>query len=231
MRRRTTIAISLALTASAALSGCTGSPTTGPSGSATTTAAGPADPAGAASTPVSSAALGQRLLTEADLGQGYTRKPERESRRDDVTVIGCPALEQLGGDAAAGGSLDFPNKAKTAFTYNGSAGSEVSEELYSDTPDKLADGTKKIFDAMTGCPVYQVVIGSRPVKVTTQKLTAPALGEQAWSQLLSFTAGGQESVVKQTAVRTGSVLVVVAGSPGLVDAQVERALGKASSSR
>ncbi|MFB6859495.1 hypothetical protein ACFCZQ_07770 [Streptomyces virginiae] len=231
MRRRTTLAISLALTASAALSGCTGSPTTGPSGSATTTAAGPAGPAGAPSTPVSSAALGQRLLTEADLGQGYTRKPERESRRDDVTVIGCPALEQLGGDAAAGGSLDFPNKAKTAFTYNGSTGSEVSEELYSDTPDKLTDGTKRIFDAMTGCPVYQVVIGSRPVKVTTQKLTAPALGEQVWSQLLSFTAGGQESVVKQTAVRTGSVLVVVAGSPGLVDAQVERALGKVSSSR
>ncbi|WP_033215528.1 hypothetical protein [Streptomyces virginiae] len=232
MRRRTTIAISLALAASTALSGCSGSPATAPSGSASTpSAAGAANTAGAPSTPVSSAALGQRLLTEADLGQGYTRKPERESRRDDVTVIGCPALEQLGGDAAAGGSLDFPNKAKTAFTYNGSTGSEVSEELYSDTPDKLADGTNKIFDAMTGCPVYQVVIGSRPVKVTTQKLTPPALGEQAWSQLLSFTAGGQESVVKQTAVRTGSVLVVVAGSPGLVDAQVERALGKASSSR
>ncbi|MEW1632662.1 hypothetical protein AB0469_01140 [Streptomyces sp. NPDC093801] len=82
---------------------------------------------------------------------------------------------------------------------------------------------------MTGCPVYQVVIGNRPVKVTTQKLTPPALGEQAWSQLLTFTAGGQESVVKQTAVRTGAVLVVVAGSPGLVDAHAEKALGKASS--
>ncbi|MCC0094655.1 hypothetical protein K7B10_07635 [Streptomyces flavotricini] len=229
MRRRTTIAISLALTASAALSGCSGSPATAPSGSAVSSSAtGPAAPAGTPSTPVPSAALGQRLLTEADLGQGYTRKPERESRRDDVTVIGCPALEQLG-DAAAGGSLDFPNKAKTAFTYNGSTGSEVSEELYSDTPDKLADGTTRIFDAMTGCPVYQVVIGSRPVKVTTQKLTAPALGDQAWSQLLTFTAGGQESVVKQTAVRKGAVLTVVSGSPALVDTHVEKALAQAVS--
>lgn len=229
MRRRVTTAISLALTVSAALSGCSGSPAVTPSGSVSSpSAAGLPKPAGAPTVPVSSAELGERLLTEADLGQGYALKPERDGRRDDVTVIGCPALEQLGGDAAAGGSLDFPNKAKTAFTYNGSTGSEVSQALYSDTPAKLGDGTKKIFDAMTGCPVYQVVLGSKPVKVTTQKVPAAALGEQAWSHLLTFTAGGQESIVKQTAVRTGAVLVVVSGSPALVDTHVEKALAKAA---
>ncbi len=80
---------------------------------------------------------------------------------------------------------------------------------------------------MTDCPVYQVVIGSRPVKITTQKLAAPALGDQAWSQLLTFTAGGQDSVVKQTAVRTGAILLIVSGSPALVDSHVEKALAKA----
>lgn len=126
-----------------------------------------------------------------------------------MTVIGCPALEQLGGDAATGGSLDFPNKAKASFLYSGDTGSEISEELYSDSAPKLAAGTKRIFDAMTGCPVYQVVVGSKLIKVTTQKLAAPALGDQAWSQLLTFTAGGQDSVVKQTAVRTGGVLLIL----------------------
>ncbi|WP_324290103.1 MULTISPECIES: hypothetical protein [Streptomyces] len=176
---------------------------------------------------MSSSVLAGRLLAEADLGQDYTRKPENTARHDDVTVIGCPALEQLGGDAATGGSLDFPNKAKATFLYSGSTGSEISEELYSDNAQKLTDGTKRIFDAMTGCPVYQVVVGSKPIKITTQKLAAPALGDQSWSQLLTFTAGGQDSIVKQTAIRTGAILLIVSGSPALVDSHVEKALAKA----
>jgi hypothetical protein len=47
------------------------------------------------------------------------------------------------------------------------------------------------------------------------------------SQLLTYSVGGQRSVVKQTAVRSGNVLVVVSGSPGLVDANLEKALAKA----
>lgn len=58
--------------------------------------------------PLSSAALEERLLDVSDLGAGYARKPERPARHDDVTVLGCPALNGLGGDAAMGGSLDFP---------------------------------------------------------------------------------------------------------------------------
>lgn len=227
MRMRT-IATGLTVAVSLAISGCSGSSPAGstsrlgkPSGQ--TTSGAPAS-----STPLSSSALAGRLLAEADLGQEYTRKPEKTARHDDAMVIGCPALEQLGGDAATGGSLDFPNKAKVAFLYSGSTGSEISVELYSDTAPKLTAGTRRIFDAMTGCPVYQLVIGSKPIKIATQKLAAPALGDQAWSQLLTFTASGQDSIVKQTAVRTGAVLLVVSGSPALVDAHVEKALTKAS---
>ena len=50
----------------------------------------------------------------------------------------------LGGDAAAGGSLDFPRRAKAAFTYAGGSNSEVSEELYSDTEATLSQGTGRI---------------------------------------------------------------------------------------
>ncbi|MGP3684548.1 hypothetical protein ACTVZO_07525 [Streptomyces sp. IBSNAI002] len=226
MRMRT-IATGITVAASLAISGCSGSTPAGSASSLGKPSGQTKASAPASSTPLSASALAGRLLAEADLGQDYTRKPEKTARHDDTTVIGCPALEQLGGDAAAGGSLDFPNKATATFLYSGSTGSEISEELYSDTAPKLTAGTKRIFEAMTGCPVYQLVIGSKPVKIATQKLAAPALGDEAWSQLLTFTAGGQDSIVKQTAVRIGAVLLVVSGSPALVDSHVEKALAKA----
>lgn len=177
---------------------------------------------------LSSAALASRLLDESDLGNGYLRKPERPARHDDVTVIGCPALSELGGDAAAGGSLTFPRKAKAAFTYAGSS-SEISEELYSDSANKLSDGIGQIFDAMTGCPTYQVVAGGTPIDITSQKLTAPHdRGDEQWSQLLTFSAGGRNTVVKQVAVRDASLLLIVSGSPALVDRHLDKALAKAT---
>ncbi|WP_405774586.1 hypothetical protein [Streptomyces sp. NBC_01538] len=54
---------------------------------------------------LSSATLETRLLELRDLGSGYLRKPERPAQHDGVTVIGCPALSELGGDAATGGTL------------------------------------------------------------------------------------------------------------------------------
>ncbi|MGW1194477.1 hypothetical protein ACWD4B_01260 [Streptomyces sp. NPDC002536] len=177
--------------------------------------------------PLASAALRERLLDETDLGPGYTRKPESTSDRDDVTVTGCPALEKLGTDAAAGGSLDFPNKAKASFTYNGSSDSEISEELYSDTEAQASSRTRQIFDAMVSCPKYQVVVGSTPIDMATQKLSAPKLGDEQWSQLLTFNVGGSSSVVKQTAIRTGTTVIVVSGAPGLVDSHLDKALKKA----
>ncbi|MDT0615188.1 hypothetical protein [Streptomyces lancefieldiae] len=179
-------------------------------------------------TALSSAALESRLLDERDLGSGYLPKPERAAQHDDVTVIGCPALSELGGDAAAGGTLAFPHKAKADFTYGGSS-SEISEELYSDSAKKLSDGIARIFDAMTGCPAYQVVAGGTPVDVASQKLPAPhAGGDERWSQLLTFITGGRSTVVKQTAIRDGNLLLVVSGSPALVDRHLDKALAKAT---
>ncbi|MGW4345272.1 hypothetical protein ACWEL8_09370 [Streptomyces sp. NPDC004690] len=64
--------------------------------------------------------------------------------------------------------------------------------------------------------------------MATQKLTAPhGLGDEQWSQLLVFSAAGRTTVLKQTAVRAGNVLVVLSGSPALVDLHVGRALVKA----
>ncbi|WP_406436021.1 hypothetical protein OHB00_18590 [Streptomyces sp. NBC_00631] len=186
----------------------------------------PADTTQAA--PLTSAALETRLLDQRDLGSGYLRKPERPSQHDDVTVIGCPALSELGGDAATGATLTFPRKAKTAFTYGGSS-SEFSEELYSDGATKLSDGIGRIFDAMTGCPNYQVVAGGTPIDIASQKLPAPhGLGDEQWSQLLTFSADGRSTVVKQTAIRDGSLLLIVSGSPALVDRHLDKALTKAT---
>ncbi|KUM99355.1 hypothetical protein AQI95_39630 [Streptomyces yokosukanensis] len=180
------------------------------------------------STPLSSATLTARLLNKGDLASGYTRKPMRPAQHDDVAVLGCPALSDLGGDAATRGSLDFPRQAKISFTYAGRGGSEVSEELYSDTPDKLSDGMARIFEAMTGCPEYQVLVGGSAVDIATQKTAPPHLGDEQWSQMLTFSADGHDSVVKQTAVRDGNVLVVVSGSPALVDRHLDKAVAKAA---
>lgn len=180
---------------------------------------------------LASTALRTRLLDGSDLGSGYARKPERPTQHDDVSVLGCPALNDLGGDAAMGGSLAFSHKAKATFAYTASSNSEVSEELYSDTAGKLSTGTGRTFEAMIGCPQYQVLVGSTKVDVTTQKMTAPELGDERWSQLLTFSADGRDTVVKQTAIRDGSVLVIVSGSPALVDQHVDEALAKAAATR
>ncbi|MFE2938702.1 hypothetical protein ACFXKG_06445 [Streptomyces sp. NPDC059255] len=76
-------------------------------------------------------------------------------------MIGCPALEKLGGDTAAGSGLSFPRKAKASFTYadSSSSRSEVIEELCSDSAAKLSKGIGEIFDAMHSCPTYQVASG------------------------------------------------------------------------
>jgi hypothetical protein len=52
-------------------------------------------------------------------------------------------------------------------------------------------------------------------------------GEERWGQLLTFTAAGRNSIIKQTTVRTGPTLVVVSGSPNLVDTHLNKALHKA----
>ncbi|MFD9069820.1 hypothetical protein [Streptomyces lasiicapitis] len=229
MRRYTTTALGLgAVFTVLALTGCSRSTVPADASAASTTPAHRDGSTPAASTPLSSAQLNKRLLIESDLGEGYNRKPETVRRNDDVTVVGCPALERLGSDAATGSGLDFTRKAKASFTYTGS-NSEVSEELYSDSAAALSRGIGKVFDAMLSCPSYQVASGSTVVDMGTEMSAAPDLGDEQWSQLLTFSADGQPSVIKQTAVRTGNILVIVSGSPGLVDAHLDKALDKARS--
>jgi hypothetical protein len=176
---------------------------------------------------LSSAVVSEPLLDTRDLGEGYTRAPQRSTAVDEVTVIGCPALKALGGDAVTGTGFSFPRRAKVSFTYGSAMEYELSEELYSDTAAKLSISIGEIFDAMVSCPAYQVVAGNAVIDVRTQQTSAPVLGHEQWSQLLTFTAGGRRSVVKQTAVRTGTVVAVVSGSPGLVDANLGKAVAKA----
>lgn len=229
MRVRVSISTVLGLTAALALAACSpGDTEVRPAAGPSARTGSPADNGRDSAAVLSSPELASRLLGESDLGTGYTRKPDRPSGNDDVTVLGCPALDELGADAAtgSGGGLDFPHRAKAAFTYTGSG--EVTEELYSDTAGKLSEGTGRIFDAMTGCPAYQVLAGSTPVDITTQEIPAPRLGDERWSHLLTFSSGGAETVVKQTAIRDGSVLLIVSGSPALVDQYLRAALAKAT---
>ncbi|MET9872630.1 hypothetical protein ABZZ16_42310, partial [Streptomyces sp. NPDC006386] len=73
------------------------------------------------------------------------------------------------------------------------------------------------------------VPGPAPVDVTSQKLPAPhASGDEQWSLLLTFIAGGRSTVVKQTAIRDGNLLLVFSGSPALVDRHLDKALDKAT---
>lgn len=230
MRRSTTTALGLgAVFTALTLTGCAGHAE--PAKTSVSASAHRDGSTAAESEPLSSAQLNKRLLNLSDLGEGYTAKPETPRRNDDVTVLGCPALEKLGGDTTTGSGLDFARTAKASFAYTGSNSSEVSEELYSDSPAKLSTGISKVFDAMLSCPSYQVASGSTVVDMGTAKSPVPELGDERWSQLLTFSAGGQRSVVKQTAIRTGNIMLLVSGSPGLVDAHLDEALTKARTTR
>lgn len=228
MRLHTTTVLSLSALAVLTLAGCShGSAVSSDPMSSPTVPVHSNGESAPGLAPLSATALAMRLLDESDLGGGYTHTPQRPARRDDVAVVGCPALAKLGGDAATGASLAFPRKAKASFTYAGGSDSELAEELYSDTAANLSKGTEEIFDAMVSCPTYQVVSGNTVITVGTQATAVPDLGDEQWSQLLTYSVGGQRSVVKQTAIRTGNVLVIVSGAPGLVDANLEKALAKA----
>ncbi|MFJ8944244.1 hypothetical protein ACIRG4_13465 [Streptomyces sp. NPDC102395] len=228
MRVHTTTVLSLSALVVLALSGCShGSATSSGATPSPTVPVHPDGQSAPAPTPLSSTALAKRLLDESDLGGDYIRMPQRTAEHDDVTLIGCPALAKLGDEAATGASLAFPRKAKATFTYAGGSNSEVSEELYSDVETKLSSGVGRIFEAMTSCSTLQVLSGSTSTTVTTQKVPALQLGDERWSQLLTFTVGGRSSVIKQTAVRTGAVAVMVSGSPALVDAHLKQAVAKA----
>jgi hypothetical protein len=89
MRLRTTTVLSLSVLIVLSLAGCStdSADSIDPTPSATVSVR--PDGKSPASAPLSSAALAKRLLDESDLGEGYTRTPQRPAQHDDVTVIGC----------------------------------------------------------------------------------------------------------------------------------------------
>ncbi|MFF3860119.1 hypothetical protein [Streptomyces sp. NPDC002209] len=169
--------------------------------------------------------LGDRLLTAADLGPGYTARPAATTGSPEASVEGCPKLEQLG-SAADDPYAMFPNQGKRVFT--GPGGTELTEELYSAPPKELSAEAGRIMTAMGGCPSYQLVTATTVAEARTQTAPVAHLGDEQWGQVLTVTAGGRRTIVQQTVIRAGAVLLVVSGSPAEVTVHAQTALAKAT---
>ncbi|WP_253208378.1 hypothetical protein [Streptomyces sp. YPW6] len=68
--------------------------------------------------------------------------------------------------------------------------------------------------------------GSTVIDVPAEATKALRLGDEQRNHLLAYSDSGRRSVVKQTAVRGGVLLVIVSDSPALVDADAANAVGK-----
>ncbi|MFE4263367.1 hypothetical protein [Streptomyces sp. NPDC056883] len=183
--------------------------------------------------PVSESDLRLRLLTGADLGQDYTEVPTSPARTGGG-MSGCPALEKLDGPSGDG-ALDFSARVKASFTYSTAVGGDVSklgEELYSDTPAKLAQSTKALFDAYASCPSFNLNSGTTPVKIEIKKETAPkGLGDEQYAQTMTVVTGSSTTVLRQTAVRAGNIMVMLSGEPSLVAKDLPAAVQKAKAGK
>ncbi|MBO1414445.1 hypothetical protein [Streptomyces sp. FH025] len=214
MATRATGIAAAAVLAAVVVTGC------GPSDTATKVDTRTSASTATAAVPLGEAELSGRLLTMTDLGTGYA-----PSSRDDLTVPGCPVYDQPGG-----GGLQFATKVTAKFsgtTANGSG--TLTEELHTDSPTKLSEGTKAVFDAFAKCGSFDMSLGSTQTQVTVNPAEAPKLGDESYAQLVTLS-GGRTLVYKQQAVRAGNVLVVLTGTPALVDAQLPHAVEKACGS-
>lgn len=169
--------------------------------------------------------LADRLLTTDDLGPGYASRPAATTTSPEASVAGCPQLEQLG-SAADNPYAMFPNQGKRVFT--GPGGTQLTEELYSAPPKDLSAGVGRIMTAMGACPSYQLVTATTVAEVRTQTVPVPRFGDEQWGQVLTVTAGGRRTLVQQTVIRDGAVLLVVSGSPAEVAVHWQSALTKAT---
>lgn len=168
--------------------------------------------------------LADRLLTADDLGPGYAARPAASTASPGTSVEGCPQLEQLG-SAAGNPYAMFPNQGKRVLV--GPGGTQLTEELYSAPPKDLSS-VGRIMTAMGACPSYQLVTATTVAEVRTQTVPVPRLGDEQWGQVLTVIAGGQRTVVQQTVIRDGAVLVVISGSPAEVAVHGQTALAKAT---
>ncbi|MFG2294697.1 hypothetical protein [Streptomyces sp. NPDC048603] len=169
--------------------------------------------------------LAARLLTADDLGTGYAARPAATTASSEASVEGCPQLEQLGSDVDNPYAM-FPNQGKRVFA--GPGGTQLTEELYSAPPKDLSVGVGRIMTAMGACPSYQLVTATTVAEVRTQAVPVPRLGDEQWGQVLTVTVGGRRTVVQQTVIRDGAVLLVVSGSPAEVTVHGQTALAKAT---
>lgn len=190
-------------------------------------------PSPVSQSPMTEPELRKRLLTAGELGPGYVAlptDPKGERKDHDTSMTGCPALEKLAPDGKAG-SFKFAAEVEAEFSY-GTGDSELTEELSSDAPAKLSSSTKAIFDGFASCGAVTVTTGSQVVQVRVEKQVPPPLGDEQYAHTMSFETGAAGGMVlKQTSVRVGNVMVMLAGSPGLVDANLERAVAKARAAR
>ncbi|MFB7464675.1 MULTISPECIES: hypothetical protein [Streptomyces] len=168
--------------------------------------------------------LADRLLTADDLGPGYTARPAATTGSPEASVEGCPQLEQLG-SAVDNPYAMFPNQGKRVFT--GPGRTELTEELYSAPPQDLSAGVGRIMTAMGACTSYQLVTATAVAEIRTQTVPVPRLGDEQWGQVLTVTAGGRRTVVQQTVIRDGAVLLVVSGSRAEVTIHAQTDLAKA----
>ncbi|MFF1542217.1 hypothetical protein [Streptomyces sp. NPDC058291] len=57
----------------------------------------------------------------------------------------------------------------------------------------------------------------------TAKSAAPNLGDEQWSQLLTFSAGGEGERRQADGDPHSNILMIVSGSPGLMEAHLDKA--------
>ncbi|MFD4736103.1 hypothetical protein ACFWNQ_01860 [Streptomyces virginiae] len=169
--------------------------------------------------------LAERLLTADDLGPGYAALPSATTAASEASVEGCPQLEQVGSTVDSPYAM-FPNQGKRVFA--GPGGTQLTEELYSAPPKDLSTGVGRIMTAMGACPSYRLVTATTVAGVRTQAVPVPRLGDEQWGQILTVTAGGRRTVVQQTVIRAGAMLLVVSGRPAEVTIHAQTALAKAT---
>ncbi|MEW2582972.1 hypothetical protein [Streptomyces virginiae] len=222
MRLRHSVILTNTCLALWALTGCSASP------SDSAPAAAPTEahvPTAADHEVLSSERLADRLLTADDLGPGYAARPAATATSTEASVEGCPQLEQLGSTADNPYAM-FPNQGKRVFT--GPGGTQLIEELYSAPPKDLSAGAGRIMTSMGACPSYQLVTSTTVAEVRTQRVPVPRLGDEQWGQVLTVASGGRRTIVQQTVIRAGAVLLVVSGSPAEVTVHTQAALAKAT---
>ncbi|WP_432590513.1 hypothetical protein ABVG11_37855 [Streptomyces sp. HD1123-B1] len=178
--------------------------------------------------PLNASELQKLLITPRDLGPGYAQDPAKESGSedyDDTAIEGCSALEKLG---KQGDQAQFAVKATADFTYN--TDSELGEELYSDTSAALSTKLRTIMDAYASCPTYTMTAGSTPIEIKVSKSTPPQTGDEQYAHTTTLKLPSGPQVLKTAAVRQGNVVVMLTGTPALVDRHIETAVGKATAS-